>query len=123
MVPGMLSALMGYNFVTNCIGREVEGNTAKAQREIDGGIESVSCQLPLVIGAQKGLVEEKDLIIPNMRGIMQARTKPLHVKQTENLNTMSQTLRYEKPAPKQAVTLVENAEQLINLLHNEAKVI
>ena len=79
MVPGMLSAMMGYNFVTNCMALEIEGNTAKASREIDGGIESISCQLPLVIGAQKGLVEEKDLIIPNMRGIMQARQKSLTV--------------------------------------------
>mgnify|MGYP003684298899 FL=1 len=70
MVPGMLSAMMEYNFVTNCMALEIENNTAKASREIDGGIESVSCQLPLVIGAQKGLVEEKDLIIPNMRGCL-----------------------------------------------------
>ena len=57
MVPGMLSAQMGYNFVTNCMGLEIEGSTAKAKREIDGGIESISCELPLVIGAQKGLVK------------------------------------------------------------------
>ena len=68
---------MGYNFVTNCMALEMKH--CQSPREIDGGIESVSCQLPLVIGAQKGLVEEKDLIIPNMRGIMQARQKSLTV--------------------------------------------
>lgn len=125
MVPGMLSALMGYNFVTNCIGLEVEGNTAKAQREIDRGIESVSCQLPLVIGAQKGLVEEKDLIIPNMRGIMQARQKSLTVVPALESEIRSSISKYEKPAPKGAVKMIDanNIDHLIDLLHNEAKVI
>ena len=123
MVPGMVAKICGYAFVNTCISIEIDGTSVTAVREIDGGKENLKTTLPLVLGGQKGLVEESDLRIPNMRGIMQARTKPLHVKQTENSNTMSQTLRYEKPAPKQAVTLVENAEQLINLLHNEAKVI
>lgn len=123
MVPGMLAKICDYAFVNTCIGLEIEGNTATAVREIDGGKETLKATLPLVIGGQKGLVEESDLRIPNMRGIMQARTKPLHVKSSQNSAAKSQTLRYEKPAPKQAVTLVDNAEQLINLLHNEAKVI
>ena len=125
MVPGMLSAMMRYNFVTNCVELEIEGNTAKASREIDGGIESVSCQLPLVIGAQKGLVEEKDLIIPNMRGIMQARQKSLTVQPPVESQIKSSISKFEKPAPKGAVKMVEpdQIDQLIDLLHNEAKVI
>lgn len=125
MVPGMVSALMGYNFVTNCMGLEIEDNTAKAKREIDGGIESISCQLPLVIGAQKGLVEEKDLIIPNMRGIMQARQKSLTVLPPTDSQIMSSISKFEKPAPKGAVKMVDadQIDQLIDLLHNEAKVI
>lgn len=125
MVPGMLSAMMGYNFVTNCMALEIQGNTAKASREIDGGIESVSCQLPLVIGAQKGLVEEKDLIIPNMRGIMQARQKSLTVQPPVDSQIKSSISKFEKPAPKGAVKMVDpdQIDQLIDLLHNEAKVI
>lgn len=125
MVPGMLSAMMGYNFVTNCMALEIEGNTAKASREIDGGIESVSCQLPLVIGAQKGLVEEKDLIIPNMRGIMQARQKSLTVQPAVDSQIKSSISKFEKPGPKGAVKMVDpdQIDQLIDLLHNEAKVI
>lgn len=123
MVPGMLAKLCGFSFVNTCIGLEIDGNTATAVREIDGGKETLKTELPLIIGGQKGLVEESDLRIPNMRGIMQARTKPLHVKTAVGDAAKSQTLRYEKPAPKQAVTLVDNAEQLIKLLHNEAKVI
>lgn len=125
MVPGMLSALMGYNFVTNCTALEIEGNTARASREIDGGIETISCQLPLVIGAQKGLVEEKDLIIPNMRGIMQARQKSLTVIPAVQSVVKSVITKFEKPAPKGAIKMVDpdQIDQLIDLLHKEAKVI
>lgn len=125
MVPGMVSALLGYNFVTNCMALEIDGNSVKASREIDEGIESVSCQLPVVIGAQKGLVEEKDLIIPNMRGIMQARQKSLSVIPPVEGEIRSSISKFEKPAPKEAVKMVDadQIDQLIDLLHNEAKVI
>mgnify|MGYP003326129544 FL=1 len=125
MVAGMISALLGYNFVTNCMALEVDGNRVKASREIDEGIESVSCQLPVVIGAQKGLVEEKDLIIPNMRGIMQARQKSLSVIPPVEGEIRSSISKFEKPGPKGAVKMVDadQIDQLIDLLHNEAKVI
>ena len=125
MVPGMLSGLTGANFVTNCISLEIDGTNAKAVREIDGGKETVNTSLPLVIGSQKGLVEESDLRIPNMRGIMMARKKPLKVIEPIGSNTETLVSSYEKPAPKGAVKLVDadNIDELINLLHNEAKVI
>jgi electron transfer flavoprotein beta subunit len=123
MVPGMLAKMCNYAFVNTCVSLEIEGSTASAVREIDGGKESLSVTLPLIIGGQKGLVEESDLRIPNMRGIMQARSKPLHVKPAGNTAGKTHTKSYEKPAPKEAVTLVENAQELIDLLHNEAKVI
>ncbi len=125
MVPGILASLMKYNFIANCTSLEVTDSMAKAFREIDGGIESISCELPLVIGAQKGLVEEKDLIIPNMRGIMQARQKPLTVIPAIESKTKSSISKYEKPTPRGEVKLVDpgNIDQLIDLLHNEAKVI
>ena len=125
MVPGMLAALTGANFINNCIGLEIEGQQAKAVREIDGGKENLSTQLPLVIGGQKGLVEESDLRIPNMRGIMMARKKPLNVVEPNGGDAGSTVVKFEKPAPKGAVKLVDtqNLDELINLLHNEAKVI
>jgi electron transfer flavoprotein beta subunit len=125
MVPGMLSASLGYNFVNSCISLTVDGNNATAQREIDGGKETLSATLPLVVGGQKGLVEEKDLRIPNMRGIMQARTKVITVIEPTNNETATKAVRFEKPAPKSAVKLVsaDNLDELVNLLHNEAKVI
>ena len=125
MVPGMLAALTGANFVNNCIGLEIDGTNATASREIDGGKETVSTSLPLVIGGQKGLVEESDLRIPNMRGIMMARKKPLTVVNPIEVTVGTTSVKFEKPAAKGAVKLVspDNLDELINLLHNEAKVI
>lgn len=125
MVPGMLAALLGANFVNTCINLEIEGNEVKAIREIDGGKESVTTSLPLVIGAQKGLVEESDLKIPNMRGIMQARSKPLNVVEPDDVEVRTEVKKFEKPEPKGAVKLIDpdNLDELVDLLHNEAKVI
>lgn len=125
MVPGILAALTGANFVTNCVSLEVDGNNATAVREIDGGKETIATSLPLVIGGQKGLVEESDLRIPNMRGIMMARQKPLKVLEPVNTINATTAKSFEKPAPRGAVTLVDadNIDELISLLHNEAKVI
>ncbi|MFD2725208.1 electron transfer flavoprotein subunit beta/FixA family protein [Hyunsoonleella rubra] len=125
MVPGLLAGLTGANFVNNCIGLEVNGSTATATREIDGGKETVSASLPIVVGGQKGLVEESDLKIPNMRGIMMARKKPLNVLEPVDSVAKTQSVSFEKPAPKGAVKLVspDNLDELVDLLHNEAKVI
>jgi len=125
MVPGMIAALTKFNFVNNCIGLEVEGSNATVSREIDGGKEIVSTSFPLVIGGQKGIVEESDLRIPNMRGIMTARKKPLTIVDPVDTNAETTSISFEKPEAKGAVTLVspDNLDELVNLLHNEAKVI
>ena len=125
MVPGMLAGLLGFNFVNSCIELTVDGTSAKASREIDGGKEIVSTSLPLIIGGQKGLVEEKDLRIPNMRGIMTARTKVLTVLEPVTANSETKAVKFEKPAPKSAVKLfsADDLDGLISALHNEAKVI
>lgn len=125
MVPGMLAGILGYNFVNSCIDVKVEGTSATAIREIDGGKETLSAALPLIIGGQKGLVEEKDLRIPNMRGIMTARTKALTVLEPVTSTVNTKAVKFEKPAPKSAVKLVsaDNLDELVNLLHSEAKVI
>ncbi len=125
MVPGMIAGLTGANFVNNCISLDIDGDTVTASREIDGGKETLSTTLPLVIGGQKGLVEESDLRIPNMRGIMMARKKPLNIVEPVDAITETNSVKFEKPAPRGAVKLVspDNLDELISLLHNEAKVI
>jgi len=123
MVPGILATLLDMNFVNTCIGLEVDGTTATAMREIDGGKEKISTNLPLIIGGQKGLVEESDLRIPNMRGIMMARKKALNVIEPIDVDKTTEDIKFEKPAAKGAVKLVDNVDDLVNLLHNEAKAI
>jgi len=125
MVPGMLATLTDFNFINGCVGIEVDGTNVSATREIDGGNEILSSSLPIVIGGQKGIVEEKDLRIPNMRGIMMARKKPLLVVNAISIEASTSIASFEKPAPRGSVKLVDadNVDELINLLHNEAKVI
>lgn len=125
MVPGMLATLLDMNFANTCIGLEIDGTTATATREIDGGKETLEASLPLVIGGQKGLVEESDLRIPNMRGIMMARKKALNVLEPIDAPSQTNDQKFEKPAEKGPVKLVDanNVGELVRLLHNEAKVI
>jgi len=123
MVPGILATLLDMNFINTCISLEVEGETATAIREIDGGKETLQTSLPLVIGGQKGLVEESDLKIPNMRGIMMARKKALNVVEPVEATKATNDTKFDKPAPKGAVKLADSVDELVDLLHNEAKVI
>jgi electron transfer flavoprotein beta subunit len=125
MVPGMLAGILGYNFVNACVGIDLNETEAKVTREIDGGKEIILAGLPLIVGGQKGIVEEKDLRIPNMRGIMMARSKVLTIVEPTNDTAATQSIKFEKPVAKTAVKLVnaDNLDDLINLLHNEAKVI
>lgn len=124
-VPGLVAAMLDYGFVNGCIGLDVEGSSAKAVREIDGGKETVEVVLPAVIAGQKGLVEESALRIPNMRGIMQARTKQINVVAAEATETKVEVVGYVKPAERGNVTLIDkdNVAELVRLLHEEAKVI
>lgn len=125
MVPGMIASLLDYNFVNACIGIEVEGSQVTVTRDIDGGKEILNTELPLVMAGQKGLVEDKDLRIPNMRGIMMARKKPLKVVDPVDFNPTTIINDFEKPAPKSNCKIIDadKVEELIDLLHNEAKVI
>ncbi len=124
-VPGMVAALLNMPFIQTCIGMEVEGENFTAVREIDGGKETLSGSLPLVIAGKKGLVEEKDLRIPNMRGIMMARQKPLNVVAAADADRVTTTSKYERPAEKGDCKMIDadNVDELVRLLHEEAKVI
>ena len=124
-VGGMLAEILDLPFINACIGLDISGNIANISREIDGGKEDISSALPIVIGGQKGLVQESELRIPNMRGIMQARTKPLKVIEPSNDETLTASIDFKTPDEKGACKLldVNNVAELVSLLHNEAKVI
>ncbi len=125
MVPGLLASFTDSNFVNSCVSLEVEGANATAIREIDGGTETLTTTLPLIVGGQKGLVGESDLRIPNMRGIMMARKKPLTVVEAVGGEAQTKAVKFTKPSEKGACKMVnaDNLDELISLLHNEAKVI
>lgn len=124
-VPGMLAAMLKWPFVNACVGLDVQNAKVEVIREIDGGKETSVVPMPAVIAGQKGLVEEKDLKIPNMRGIMQARTKPLNVVDPVDAEVKTESVHYEKPEPKGDCKMIDadNVQELVDLLHNEAKVI
>ncbi len=124
-VGGMVAELLSLPFINACNGLNFSDGIVQITREIDGGKEKLSAKLPLIIGGQKGLVQESELRIPNMRGIMQARTKPLSVIEPSNIENLSTSVKFEKPAEKGACKLVspDNVGELVSLLQNKAKVI
>lgn len=102
-VGGMVAELLGLPFVSFCAQLEVNNGVATVTREIDGGEEILEGKLPLVISAQKGIAEWR---IPNMRGIMAARTKPLAVVPAAAADTYTQPVKYETPLGRQAVKML-----------------
>lgn len=125
MVGGYLAALLDLPFINKCIGLEIEGNSVTAAREVEGGKELLLASLPLVIAGQKGLTQEKDLRIPNMRNLMAARTKAINVRAAEAASKGTTIVGFEKMPAKQPVNMIaaDDLDTLINLLENEAKVI
>ena len=119
----MLAALLSLPFVNACVDLAIDGSAATATGEIDGGHSTYAGALQMVIGGKKGLVEEKDLRIPNMRGIMTARSKPLQVLEATENDAATRAAKFVKPAAKSAVKLVDSVDELVHLLHNEAKAI
>lgn len=121
-VHGMVGELLGMPSVSPVMTLDIEGDTAKISREIEGGKEYMELPLPFVAGCQEPIAEWK---IPNMRGIMSARTKPLEVKEPSDDAAKTKVSKFELPPAKGAVKLVEpdNMDELVDLLKNEAKVI
>lgn len=121
-VGPMLAELLNLPSVAVVQKLDVSNGEAVMEREIDGGKEVLTCKLPLVVTAQKGMAEPR---IPNMRGIMTARTKPLQVVEPSGNDKFTESISFDNPPSKQAVKLVEagKEEELVQLLHTEAKVI
>jgi electron transfer flavoprotein beta subunit len=121
-VAGMLGELLDLPSVSIIKKLDLEGTQATVEREIEGGKEILTIPLPFVAGTAEGVAEPK---IPNMRGIMSARTKPLIVVEPNEVKTSSEIISYETPAPRGQVKLIpaDDAAKLIELLHTEAKII
>ncbi len=121
-VGGMLAAVLDLPFISLATKFELNENTATVTREIEGGEEVDEINLPVVVSCQKGVAEQR---IPNMRGIMAARTKPLKVVEPAAVDALTQVVSFELPPAKAGVKLIpaDNVEELVRLLHEEAKVI
>lgn len=121
-VGGMIAEAMDLPFISLASKLEVSGTTATLDTEIIGGIQVVEVELPAVISCAKGMAEQR---IPNMRGIMAARTKPLNVVAPAAIDALTSFENYALPPAKSECKMIDpaNMEELVNLLHNEAKVI
>ena len=121
-IGSMLSAILDLPFVSLANHLEMNGNTATIQREIEGGEETNEVILPMIISCQKGMAEQR---IPNMRGIMAARTKPLKIVEPIATNAHTSINEFSLPPTKTGVKLIapDNMDELVKLLKEEAKVI
>jgi electron transfer flavoprotein beta subunit len=122
VVHGIVGEMLGIPSVSPVMKLEIDGTTVKMAREIEGGKEYLEASLPLVAGCQEPIAEWK---IPNMRGIMSARTKPLKVVEPVAVDSGVKLQQFELPPPKGSVKMIsaDNVQELVSLLKNEAKVL
>ncbi len=121
-VGGMIAEALDVPFVSLATKLDVSGTTLQLEREIIGGLEVVEVSTPAVVSCAKGMAEQR---IPNMRGIMAARTKPLTVIAPTQTENMTNFVQYDMPSAKSACKMIEPTDMdgLVALLHTEAKVI
>jgi len=122
VVHGLVGELLGIPSVSPVMKLDLEGTKAKVTREIEGGKEFLELNVPFVAGCQEPIAEWK---IPNMRGIMSARTKPLKVVEAKGVDSGVKLQKFELPPPKGAVKMVpaDSVAELVKLLKTEAKVL
>jgi electron transfer flavoprotein beta subunit len=118
----MVSELLDLPYVSHAMKLDIQDGNAILVREIEGGEETDKVKLPVVISCQKGMAEQR---IPNMRGIMGARSKPLKVIEPVAADSLTSIVSFDLPPAKAGVKLVspDNPEELVRLLHEEARVI
>ena len=119
-IGAMVAELVGIPYISLATKFDLTGNTATINREIEGGEEAAEVNLPVVVSCQKGVAEQR---IPNMKGIMGARTKPLNIKEPIAVDALTNIVSFEMPPAKAGVKLVspDTPEELVRLLHEEAK--
>ena len=120
----MLAALMNYPQATFASELKIEGEKAVVTREVDGGLQTISINLPAVVTSDLRLNEPRYASLPN---IMKAKQKPLEIIKSDDLgvdlNPRISTLKVSPPPEREAGIIVESVDQLVEKLKNEAKVI
>lgn len=121
-VGAIIAGLMDLPFISLATKLDIAGNKTTVEQEADGGVQIVECDLPLVISCAKGMAEQR---IPNMRGIMAARTKPLTVVEASNTTPLTSVKSYALNPGRTTCKMIseDNMDELVSLLHTEAKVI
>lgn len=122
LVGSMIAGKLDLPFISNASHLEYKGDQAMVTRDIEGGTELIEVNAPFVLSASKDLAEQR---IPNMKGIMSAKTKPLQVIAPSNIEPQVSHVQFRVPAAKSAMHYVDasNMDELVRLLHEEAKVI
>lgn len=120
----MLAALLGWPQATFASKIEIEGDSAKVTREVDGGLETISVKLPAIITTDLRLNEPRYVTLPN---IMKAKKKQLDTYTPEDLGVdvtpRIKTLKVSEPPARKAGITVPDVATLVDKLKNEAKVI
>lgn len=121
-VGAMIAGILDLPFISLATKMDVVGGKVVAEQDIDGGSQVVECELPLIVSCSKGMAEQR---IPNMRGIMAARTKPLTVLNVETSTPLTNIKSYILNPGRTSCKMIDenNMDELVNLLHTEAKVI
>lgn len=122
MVHGLVAEMLQIPVVTPIMKLDISGNLALVTKEIEGGKEIIELNLPFIAGCQEPIAEWK---IPNMRGIMSAKTKPYLVLQAVEATNISKTVSFDLPQAKSGCKMIDakTPELLFELLKNEAKVL
>ncbi len=121
-VASITAEMLDLPFISYASKMDFDGSKATIERDIEGGVEVIQVEKPFVLSAAKGLAEQR---IPNMKGIMMAKRKPLNVISAVDQVSKAKIVSYTMPEGKQAVKMIdpENMDELVKLLHEEAKVI
>jgi len=119
-VHAMVGELLGIPSISPVMKLDIDGTKASMSREIEGGKEFLEAEMPFVAGCQEPIAEWK---IPNMRGIMTARTKPLNVVEPVSEEAAITYGTYEMPPAKGGVKMAGSVDQLVDMLKNDAKVL
>lgn len=121
-IGALLAGFLDRPYVALATSLEVNGTSLTIKREIEGGEETVEVSMPSILSCQKGMAEAR---IPNMRGIMAARTKTLRVVEPQGLDNKTQIVEFSLPPAKAGAKMIsaDQPEELVRLLHEEAKLI
>lgn len=121
-VGAMVAEFLDLPFISYASKLDLDGNTATVEREIEGGVEILEVQTPFILSAAKGMAEQR---IPNMMGIMKAKSKPFQVIPPVDFPDHAVPVNFTLPKAKSGVKLVspDDMDELVRLLHEEAKVI